>query len=214
MATFCSNFFRKIKGKIDNLVLYEVKGQQRMRKHKDKPLPPGSCTQNLQRCRMRAAVALYRANRDTEIPYIWKLAVKEMVMSGYNLFIKTNIAAFDQNHRIIDYNMLHFSCGRLELPIHLEITGYGDGCVIVGWKNTFPMCSARVNDCLHAVWLKNNGGFSLQTVPTSCISRAEEKAILLVEGAGTEDLHLYLYFSNQDKSSFSPNKYFFLRSKK
>lgn len=214
MAVFHSNFFKKIKGRIDDLIFYEAKGQQRIRRYKAKKPQPASCTQNLQRCRMRAAVALYRANRDTEIPNIWKLAVKEMVMSGYNLFIKTNIAAFDQNHRIIDYNMLHFSCGRLELPIHLEITGYRDGCVIVGWKNTFPMCSARVNDCLHAVWLKNNGGFSLQTVPTSCISRAEEKAILPVEGAGTEDLHLYLYFSNQAKNSFSPNKYFFLRSKK
>lgn len=214
MAIFHSNFFKNIKGRIGNLIFYEVNGQQRVRTHKNKRAAPPNCSQILNRCRMRAAVSLYRANQGTEIPHIWKQEAKGMMMSGYNLFISANMPVFDQNHQISDYSRLHLSRGKLELPLQLEVTAYGNGQVSVCWQNILPDCSHRMVDFLHAVWLKTNGSFSLQTVVLPMITRAEEKADLSIAEAGKKSLHLYLYFSDRDGNCFSPDKYFFLKSKK
>ena len=116
MASVISLLFNKIKGRINNFVFYQVKGQQRIRSCGYKRSSPPTPAQQLQRCRMRAIVSFYRANRETLLTKIWKAEASDKPESGYNLFISANITVFNQEFRISDYSILCISKGKLNLP--------------------------------------------------------------------------------------------------
>lgn len=213
MATFLSSLLRKIKGRIDHLVLYEAKGQQRLRSLSATPLPVASPAQRLQRCRLRAVVAFYRANRSEILRHIWKVEAEEQVMSGYNLFLSTNIQAFNESHRIEDYGKLQICMGKLEIPPNLHVEDYHDGKIRIRWRTIFPEDSQRNQDRLWAAWLSDDGSFSLNVLPFAGYYRKDEKAILEIPEAGSANIHLYIYFSDNQQNSFSKSKYFYLSDK-
>lgn len=210
MAIVFSSFFKKLKGKIGNFVLYETCGQVRMRGNGMTEVYPRTPAQQLQQARLRTAVAFYRANAETSLPHIWRTAAHDKVMSGYNLFLRCNMSVFDDAYHINDYSHLHMSRGRLEFPQSLQLVKYGKGKIYLKWKNVLPPTSLRMSDRLHTVWLDGKGDFSLHVLAMSEISRRDEEAVLPLPEAGSEELHLYIYFSNKEETQFSPDKYFYL----
>lgn len=210
MAIIFSTLFHKMKGKIGHLILYNVKGQIRTRTNSGKISVPWSPAQELQQNRLRSAVFFYRANQATLLPKIWRIAARNMVMSGYNLFLRENMPVFNAGHRIGDYSMLHISNGTLEFPQVLQVSDYENGKIRLTWKNLLPRTSGSMSDRLHAVWLDGNGNFSLHLLSIPEVPRWEEEAVLFLPEAGSKDLHLYVYFSNQEETQFSPDRYFYL----
>ena len=67
-----------------------------------------------------------------------------------------------------------------------------------------------MSDRLHAVWLDGKGNFSLHVLAMPEISRRDKEAVLPLPEAGSEELHLYIYFSNKEETQFSPDRYFYL----
>ncbi len=66
------------------------------------------------RAKFSAVVALAKSIKTKIIKPVWdQLAVK---MSGYNLFVKENIKAFDVDGAVSDYSLLTFSNGNVSLP--------------------------------------------------------------------------------------------------
>lgn len=211
MALFNSPFFKKLKGHFDRWVFYESKGQQRIRRQiEKKPLPPTNL-QILQRHRMRSAIAFYRANTDKQLRWIWKKKAAGMVMSGYNLFIGSNIAAFDRNCRIVDYSLLHISTGSLELPPYFQLQSCTESEVILNWQKGVPENSDRNKDQLMAAYLTNDGCFSLKWLPLTGVYRKDGQAILNIPEWTKGEIHLYCFFANRKQEKYSPEKYFQLR---
>lgn len=212
MAVIFSTFFKKLKGKIDHLILYESRGQMRLRSSGNPVISPRSPEQQLQQKRLRAAVAFYRANRNTRFVQIWRIAAQNKVMSGYNYFLHSNIAVFNEDHRISDYSMLQISCGSLELPPCLKVADYWRGHLQLTWQNSLPESSSHMYDRLYLFWLNERGSFSLQAPKLPIILRKDEEATLSLPEAGEENMHLYFYFSNQQETCFSPAKYIYLKA--
>lgn len=210
MATIFSPFFENLRGKVGNLILYKARGQVRMRGNQEAMSIPWSKTQQLQQSRLRAAVAFYRANADTALPHIWREAARGKVMSGYNLFLQENMAVFDGEFRIGDYAGLHVSHGWLEFPQGLRVADYGDGKVRVEWRNLLPPTSLHMADRLHALWLPDDGTFSLREPALPLLTREAGAAVLPLAEAGHRGLHLYLYFSDKEEKRFSPDRHFYL----
>ncbi len=210
MAIIFSSSLQQLRGKIGNFIFYHAKGQLRMRSYGRPNSLCWTLEQKLQQNRLRTVVSFYRANLTTRLPEIWRIAARDMVMSGYNLFLRKNMPAFNAGYGVGDYAMLHISEGTLEFPQALQIAGYGNGKVRLTWKNPLPETSGNMSDRLHAVWLDGNGDFSLHIPALSDILRRDEQAVLSMPEAGNKDLHLYVYFSDSEEKQFSQDKYFYL----
>lgn len=210
MAIIFSSALQHLKGKIGNFVFYHAKGQLRMRSYVRPDSVRWTPEQKLQQNRLRTVVFFYRANQHTLLPKIWRMAARDMVMSGYNLFIRENMPVFNAGHVIGDYSMLHISMGTLAPPYALQIAGYGKGEIRLTWSNPLPKTSGSMSDRLHAFWLDGTGDFSLHAlaVPEAC--RRDGQAVLSLPEAGRQDLHLYVYFSNEEETLFSSDRYFYL----
>lgn len=214
MASVISLLFNKIKGRINNFVFYQVKGQQRIRSCGYKRSSPPTPAQQLQRCRMRAIVSFYQANRETLLTKIWKAEASDKPESGYNLFISANITVFNQEFRISDYSILCISKGKLNLPPCLTLHDYTEGKVTIYWQNDLPGDTSRNQDYLQAAWLKSDGSFTLHFIPDKTYTRDCCKAVLDIPEAGRQSIHLYVLFSDQSGRNFSSARYFYLPATK
>lgn len=214
MAIIKSKFWKALSGKVGELVFCYLKGRQYLRQlprnNRQEPHP----SQLLQMNRMRACVSFYHANRDTPIPDIWKLVAREVISTGYNLFVKANIRLFDMDHRIGDYSRLQLTCGVLEMPYEWSIRRVAPDRIRVTWQNCQPVHEERQEDRLQAFWLKDNGSFEIEIFPLPAIRRSEEQALIPLPADRQTDWHLYLYFANGEQTAFSSNKYFFIENEK
>lgn len=210
MAIILSKLATGLKGKIGNFVFYQVGDQLRMRGYGKPQRTDWSPSQQLQQKRLSTAVAFYRANDATPLPQIWREAASKMTCSGYNLFMKANMAAFSADHRILDYSLLHVSEGTLEAPPALRVTAYGEGEVHVAWANLLPATEECMSDRLHALWLATDGTFTLHAAALPVVRRGEGKTVLPIAEAGRKEMHLYLYFSDEEEKRFSKDRYFHL----
>lgn len=214
MAIVKSKFLKALSGKIGEMVFCYVKGRQYLRRLPENGNREIIPAQQLQINRMRACVSFYHANMDTPIPDIWKLVAREVVSTGYNLFVKANIRLFDMEHRIGDYSRLQLTCGVLEMPYEWSIRRVAPDHVQVKWSNCSVPAEKRANDRLQAFWLKDNGSFEIEIFPLPDIRREAQEAVIPLPADNGTDWHLYLYFTNSEKTAFSSNKYFFIENEK
>lgn len=214
MAIIKSKFWKAISGKIGELVFCYMKGRQYLRQLPRKGNHAAIPSRQLQINRMRACVSFYHANIDTPIPDIWKLVAREVISTGYNLFVKANIRQFDLEHRIGDYSRLQLTCGVLEMPYEWSIRRVAPDRVQVKWISSGALAEKRKSDRLQAFWLKDNGSFEIEIFPLPEIRRDAEKAVIPLPADTETDWHLYLYFADSEKTAFSGNKYFFIENEK
>lgn len=210
MALFFSPFFKKLKGHIGNLVFYHAMGQNRIRTQAPTASVPQTGTHRLQRCRMRAVVSFYSANRHTLLRAIWKVAAKDMNMSGYNLFIQRNMSVFNDQHQISDYRLLRLSTGSLVLPPQFIARRTAADRIVVGWENDVPDDALRSLDRLILIWLKASGSFGINVITDAGACRKNEMATVVVPEIADKDIHLYCLFIDCKQSRFSPDRYFYL----
>lgn len=204
MAIMQTSFFPEVTDRWGDIIFYRVEKQIRIRRCPEKVKNVNSEAQQLQRNRMRTVMAFYRTNGETVLPVIWKEMARELVMSGYNLFVKKNIAVFDQNHKITDYKALYISDGYLELPLKLRVSGSAEGRIEIRWKNLLPVISGRDNDHLMIAWLPDNGSFTLRMICDSNFCRQNESAEFYLPELKYENLHIYCFFAATDRKRFSP----------
>lgn len=113
MAIFKKSALGQVKGKLDNLVFYEVAGQQRIRSlpgsYKDNKSPK----QLAHRAKVRAVASLYGAI-DLQLDAYWKELVKGTTMSAYNLFFSRNIGNMTPEGGIADFSKVVVTQGDVE----------------------------------------------------------------------------------------------------
>lgn len=187
-------------GKVGKVVGGSWKGIDYMRGIPLSISNPQTVGQVNQRNKFGACVALAKSVMDTIIRPIWNR--KAVKMTGYNLFTKTNLPAFNELGEIDDFDSLKFSIGDLPLPVNLVVENNGAG-----------------NGAIHVTWVDNSGvGYAAPTDNIRVVVMCEEE-ILVLQGLhftretglanfqipfGTgQTAHIYVFFENEAKTKFS-----------
>jgi hypothetical protein len=154
--------------------------------------------------RFRALTDLWNRFRFTPVQKMWKIADKGQ--RGINLFIKTNMPAFDPDGALVDPERLHFSAGSLPLPY--EITAVRSAQepdkIEVTWNTSPVPGSARPDDEL-MMMVASNGNFK-GPVATGTIRKAGSAVIQSGELVTAEAV--YLYFASDKRKIYSWDQYF------
>lgn len=156
---------------------------------------------------MPAVVAFYRNLKDSLIPRVWRLSVREEGCSGYNLFVKRNINAFSREGSIADYGKITLSYGTLPLPDRLRVEKTGGNKVTVRWDDTLPVSLSRRGDRLFAAAIYGGNPFEVRFPDTEGICRRDLSATLVLDSLPEEEIHLYLFFGSAQPENYSAQHY-------
>lgn len=193
-----------VSGTVGNVVGGSWKGISYLRVKADHHNDANTEKQIAHRAKFSGCVALAQSIMDTIIRPIWnKKAVK---MSGYNLFTKTNLQAFDENGEIPDFSALQISIGDLPLPLNIQMQDDAatEGGITVTWEDNSGVGTALATDKLGVLAICNGEVRVLQGVD---ITRDAEVAnILLPFGAGVE-AQVYVFFQSVENSTYSVDEH-------
>ncbi len=194
----------------DSLIPCRRYGKTYYRRRPERYRDACTAVQQLQRGRMPAAVAFYRNLKDTFISRIWRTSAREEGCSGYNLFVKHNINAFDLEGVIADYSKINLSYGTLPLPEHLRVERTGDNEVRIRWDNPLPVSYSRQNDRLFAAAIYSSNPFEVRFPDTKGICRQNLSATLVLTNQPEDEIHLYLFFGSVQPENYSVQHYFII----
>jgi len=208
MAKVKSGADGSISGMIGPVVFYKLNGKSYARtapKERDKN--SWSDGQLNYRKKVSKLAAFWRQVTPLPIRQIWNLAAEQM--SGYNLFLKTNLPAFSADGLEIDPEWLHFSSGKLPLPHKLKaIRIVGDpNNIEVTWQDDSDIGLALSNDEMTMV-IAHEGKFTAP-IATGIVRKQQTAAITLPSGIG-EIQGIYLYFASDIRMLYSQDQYFAL----
>jgi hypothetical protein len=154
--------------------------------------------------RWKALTTLWNRFRFTTVQQIWKIADKGQ--RGINLFISTNMPAFDPDGVLVDQERLHFSAGRLPLPHNFMVArSFEDpGKIEVSWDTAPAPGGARSDDEL-MMMIGGNGNFK-GPVATG-FPRKAGSAVIQSADIETADA-VYLSFASEKRKIYSWDQYF------
>jgi hypothetical protein len=154
--------------------------------------------------RWRAVTTFWNRFRFTPVQQIWKIADKGQ--RGINLFISSNMPAFDPDGVLVDQERLHFSAGRLPLPFNFTVVRSMEDPekIEVAWDTNPVPGGARSDDELRMV-IFSNGNFK-GPVATGFI-RKEGAAVIQSADLGTATA-VYLSFASDKRKLYSWDQYF------
>jgi hypothetical protein len=153
-----------------------------------------------QRKRFAACVALARSIKFTIIKPIWnKMAVK---MSGYNLFIQTNVSLFAADGTIADHASFLFSVGNLPLPGNIVVANAanGNGAIVISWTDNSGVDIAAATDRLRVAALKVNEPVVITGLN---FTRSSQQATVQLPYVAGDTVHVYLFFEDEEGATFS-----------
>jgi hypothetical protein len=206
MAKTLGGIGQFLSGNIEGLVFVRRKGETYMRAMpRKRKASEWSERQKEARNGFSAVIQYARLQKKDMIVPIWNKAVKNMTMSGWNLFIKSNRAAFDALGQLHDPLKLHFSTGRLPLPekIKAGTDTENPSQIAVSW--TDQMAGTEYGyDSLMAVIYQDGAN---KVVDTGA-KRWDCKATIENPTPEAEVVYLYLFFWNEKRDSYSPDQVF------
>jgi len=153
-----------------------------------------------QRNRFATCIALAKLVRFNIIRPIWsKYSVK---MSGFNLFVKTNIPFFAADKTITDYDNFKFSVGNLPLPENIVVANAasGNGDIIITWTDNSGVDIAAATDRLRLVTLK---GIEPKVITGVTFTRNAQQANVQLPYAAGDAVHVYVFFEDEAGENFS-----------
>ena len=159
--------FGKISGRIGNTIVYEVNGQTRVRSGSSKVKNPKTPQQVAHRNKVRGISELFHST-DMRLLGTFKRATADTLLNSYNLFLKRNLDALDDEGRVGDPARLCPAAGVLPLPSPISVEAGEDGTLRFEWGESHNPDWSRSFDKLQVA------------------------AYGECPNAGDEDLHLYL----------------------
>ena len=156
--------------------------------------------------RMMVYLKRYYFQQITGIP-VWDMAPGVAGQTRLTKFHHANAEACDERG-LANYPAFRFSVGPLFRPVNARADRQG-WVISVVWENREDRELSRASD-----WLRV--GYFYDSYPTSprlfpgVVAREECRAEFTIPDSGlasTETLHLYLFFSRQDKVAFSESTY-------
>ena len=111
-----------------------------------------SPSRKVQNARLAAAVTHYQTIKETFLYHAWRMeATRREVISGYNLFLKENIKAYNTDYTVGDFRLLTLVPGALQVPFRMQQQEAPAGVFSITWeaspwvsrqrnKDTFMLC--------------------------------------------------------------------------
>ncbi|RZT91013.1 hypothetical protein EV201_3377, partial [Ancylomarina subtilis] len=192
MGKYTQGILGPFSGKVGAVVGSSWKGVNYI---KSLPGPNASNTeaQQKQRSRFKSVVSLASSLLSSLIRPVWNLVGGKM--TGYNLFVKTNMPAFDESGELVNYSDFHASTGALPLPENLNIQDDADvvSGIELSWKDDSDTGVGNADDKLHLMVMTPERVHILNTASVRSDQSAE---ITLPVPAG--NVHVYAFFGTAD----------------
>ena len=207
MARVKGTIASQLSGTIGGLVFVQVGDKTYVRTAPNRKKNSWSKKQQQHRSRFQACTRFYQALRETVVIPIWNLSATKN-LSGYNLFMKTNLPAFDAEGARIDPALLHFSMGTLPLPQHLSIVRdeTSPTTVQISWSAELITRAEQPDDEL--LMMIRNDFQTFGPIETECLRKDESCRFDLSEWASESKWNLYLFFASADRTRYSTDQYF------
>jgi len=195
-----------ISGMIGPVVFFKLNGKSYARKAPvERAKNSWSNNQVLYRKKVSKLAAFWKLSTPVAVRQIWNIAAEQM--TGYNLFLKTNLPAFSPNGMEIDPEWFHLSAGRLPLPHKLKaspMAGYPDK-IKVTWQDDSGIGLALSGDALTMV-IAHDGKFTTP-VATNAV-RNQGNAVIQLPAGTCAVQGIYLSFASVERKLYSPDQYF------
>lgn len=198
---------KQIRGRVGNMVFYQVGNETRIRSTASQYTDANTKEQQANRSRLRVAIRFYQRLAETFLRDTWKIAAADSGKSGYNLFMKINMAAFKPDGKIGDFSLLQLSEGVLQKVNHLSAVADSENTVTLTWENDANIPSARATDRLIVVVLHENRSFSPTAIEEILAIREDERATFRLNRQQGTTAHLYCFFKAKDGKAYSPSQY-------
>jgi len=196
----------QITGLIGPVVAVRGKRKQILRAAPRKGNPKKrSAKQKLNQERFAALVAFWTQFKFTPVQKIWKIA--DEGGRGINLFIRTNMPAFDASGQLVDPGRLHFSAGSLTLSHRFTAVRSAEypAKIAVSWDNDPEPGSGRGDDRL--MLLAAMDGIYSALLNTGIERKAGSAVISLPVGMEISQA-VYLSFGSEKRGLYSEDTYF------
>ncbi len=188
-------------GMVGPIVIAEWMGQTYMRSApKRKVKNSWSPQQLLHRKRFKLVNTFCKQFRVFLIPQIWNDTAERM--SGYALFLKTNMPAFAADGSLMDPKLIRLSTGKLPLVEELKADRSvpGSNTINVSWSKTSVLGGIRSKDELMVI-SAGNGKYS-EITGTGIIRYALNGSFELPQPPASAT-HIYLFFGSKDRRDYS-----------
>ena len=201
MGKYKQGILGPFSGKVGSIVGSHWKDVNYIR---SRPRPSKSDTegQKKQRLKFKGVASLASSLMDTLVRPVWNLSAGNM--TGYNLFVKTNLPAFNEEGELANFDALSASIGNLPPATDLTVkddTEVSSGITIT-WSDESASGIGKASDKLHLLTIANGKAY---VIPTSAIRSTESIDIELPLSPGK--IHVYAFFGKEDASQFSSDKY-------
>ncbi len=183
----------------DGMIVRTAPGRRKAASWSDK--------QKEQRERFRMARFFYKQLKEEFVNPIWKLAATPP-LTGYNLFLSSNIPAFDAMGKITDESLVHLSAGVLSLPHLLQAERLpGEPAEIsVSWDSRCNNATDSPDDELCLVC--TTSAWSAHLTRTGALRSAGSYRFTLPRLMPNNVPSLWLFFRSKEGTCYSEDKYF------
>lgn len=208
MAIGESALFKKLKGKIGNIIVYTVNDQVRIRHfsedHKDAKTPK----QIAHRTKVKGVAALYK-ELSMQLVVYWKQLAINTMYSGYNLFVSANIRNIDKEGQIIAMDKFKVCDGTLPLPISIDSQVTPNRTITITWNNDPESGDCGMYEFLRiAVYTpgqkKDPDTYILAETE---VRRSDQTYEYPISESIPQPAHFFLFFKNHFTNDISPSYY-------
>ncbi|MGE5393890.1 MAG: hypothetical protein ACM3P1_04045 [Candidatus Saccharibacteria bacterium] len=144
--------------------------------------------------------------KDSVIPQIWKGVNPKM--SGYALFLKTNMAAFGPDGSLQDAGKIQLSTGKLSFPQGLEAKRMetNSNRVEVSWPRQMHIGGAQLKDELMVICSYEGQYTEILATGIVINDLAGTFALPLFSmPLAPSPMHVYLFFASSNRRDYSPS---------
>lgn len=198
-----------LSGKIGELVFFRRRGRTCVRSAGEVKFPH-SAAQLAQQARVRTVAIFWRSLQRTGVTRYWQQAAKVQQLSGYNLCMKVNVAAFTGEGRIGDFSKLSLTVGTLQLPDCMQLSAGEGETWWLEWQNVTKYPGYQETDRLCLLLLKRNDNFDFYRLETNGVLRRDCRTMIRLPPEYRDYTHLYCYFCSATGEEVSESRYFLI----
>lgn len=200
----------KIRGRVGNVVFCERDGKVYVRTLPLKVKDPQTEKQMAVRNRFRTAVAFYQQLRQSPVGEMWSRTASLEQTSSSALFMRKNLKMFNPNGEIDNFDGLLLATGSRMTVNDLSASVDANDRVTLTWRGGQANHYLDNEDRLHVVVLYSDRTFSPQLVEGVEARRGEGSATFRLERGKDESVHVYCFFEDPVKGTFSDSQHVFL----
>lgn len=188
MAKMRSGILGNLRGKVGGVVAGQWKDVNYLREYV-KPANPNSAAQQTQRSKMTDTVAFAK----TLVGPIFNVFTDKFIksMSGFNFFVKSNIAEFDGTP---DYSLIKITEGKLSPLASLTCTyDTSNGETVLAWDENIGNNGHTDDPCSWLIYDESTGRWYFMDVPIDRDAEADTQTF--PSGLTATNLHCYILTS-------------------